>query len=90
MYPAPYYYLLLNCAGFCVESQEVIPLFNPSFDPNTYSNRLIDLIVPFVIGRLDIDCDEADDWAEKLRSDGNKGEYFFSLNRYLFVAKKPF
>ena len=76
-------------AGFCIESQEVIPLFNPSFDPDTYSNRVIDLIVPFVIGRFDIDRDEANGWAEKLRSAGNEGEYFFSLNRYLFVAKKP-
>ena len=79
----------LNRAGFCVESQTVIPLFNPSFDPNTYSNRLIDLIVPYVIGRLNIDSDEADDWAERLRSAGNEGEYFFSLNRYLFVADRP-
>jgi len=76
-------------AGFCMESQEVIPLFNPSFDPDTYSNRIIDLIVPFVIGRLNIGRDEANDWAEKLRSTGNEGEYFFSLNRYLFVAKRP-
>jgi arsenite methyltransferase len=79
----------LNHAGFRIESQTVIPLFNPSFDPNTYSNRLIDLIVPFVSGRLNIDSDEADDWAEKLRLAGNQGEYFFSLNRYMFVAKKP-
>lgn len=75
-------------AGFCIESQEVIPLFNPSFDPNTYSNRLIDLIVPFVTGRLEIDSNEATNWADELRKAGNDGQYFFSLNRYLFVAKK--
>jgi hypothetical protein len=56
---------------------------------NTYSNRLIDLIVPFVSGHLNIDSDEAEGWAEELRSAGNEGEYFFSLNRYMFVAKKP-
>lgn len=78
----------LNRAGFYVESQEVIPLFNPGFDPNTYSNRLIDLIAPFVTGRVGIDCDEAKSWADELRKVGNDGQYFFSLNRYLFVAKK--
>ncbi len=78
----------LSHAGFYIESQEIIPLFNPSFDPNTYSNRLIDLIVPFVTGRIGIDRDEAKSWADELRKAGSDGQYFFSLNRYLFVAKK--
>jgi len=38
-------------AGFRVESQRVIPLFNPTFDPNSYSNRIMDLILSFVVGR---------------------------------------
>jgi hypothetical protein len=63
-------------------------LFNPGFDPDTYSNRLIDLIVPFVTGRMGIDADEAEAWAKDLRRTGEQGDYFFSLNRYLFVAKK--
>jgi ubiquinone/menaquinone biosynthesis C-methylase UbiE len=78
----------LHRAGFRVESQEIIPLFNPGFDPDTYSNRLIDLIVPFVTGRMGIDADEAEAWAKHLRRTGEQGDYFFSLNRYLFVAKK--
>ena len=78
----------LHRAGFHVESQEIIPLFNPGFDPNTYSNRLIDLIVPFVIDRLEIGSDEAEAWAKDLRQAGEQGDYFFSLNRYLFVARK--
>jgi arsenite methyltransferase len=78
----------LSRAGFRVESQQIIPLFNPSYDPNTYSNRIIDLIVPFVTGRNGITRDEAEGWAQTLRQAGQRGEYFFSLNRYLFVAKK--
>ncbi len=78
----------LRRAGFRVESQQIIPLFNPSYDPNTYSNRIIDLIVPFVTGRNGITRDEAEGWAQALRQAGEQGEYFFSLNRYLFVAKK--
>jgi SAM-dependent methyltransferase len=34
-------------AGFQIETQQIIPIFNPDFDPNTFSNRLIDLIIPF-------------------------------------------
>lgn len=78
----------LRRAGFRVESQQIIPLFNPSYDPNTYSNRIIDLIVPFVTGRNGITGDEAEGWAQELRQAGARGEYFFSLNRYLFVARK--
>ena len=77
----------LNRAGFHVESREILPLFNSSFDPNTYSNRLIDLIVPFVTGHARIDRDEANLWAAELRQAGNDEQYFFSLNRYMFVAR---
>ena len=66
----------------------MIPLFNPSYDPNIFSNRIIDLIVPFVAGRDGITRDEAEGWAKDLRQTGEQGNYFFSLNRYLFIAQK--
>ena len=78
----------LSQAGFRTQLQRVVPLFNPSYDPNTYSNRIIDLIVPFVSGRNGITRDEAEGWANELRQSGKHGSYFFSLNRYLFVAHK--
>jgi hypothetical protein len=75
-------------AGFNVELQEVVPILNPCFDQNTYSNRLIDLIVSFVSGRSDVSGDEARNWADDLRKNTGDGQYFFSLNRYLFLAVK--
>ncbi|MBI3432045.1 MAG: methyltransferase domain-containing protein [Hydrogenophilales bacterium] len=78
----------LHRAGLRVESQGIVPLFNPTYDPNTYSNRLIELIVPFVTGRNGIALEDAEAWARELRQSGERGEYFFSLNRYVFVAKK--
>lgn len=78
----------LRRVGLRVESQQIIPLFNPTYDPNTYSNRIIDLIVPFVTGRNGVTGEEAEAWARELRQSGEQGDYFFSLNRYLFVAKK--
>jgi ubiquinone/menaquinone biosynthesis C-methylase UbiE len=76
----------LHQAGFRVESQRVLPLFNPAYDPNSFSNRIMDLMVSFVVGRNGITRDEAEAWAADLRRSGARGEYFFSLNRYLFLA----
>jgi len=56
-------------------------LINTEFDPDTYSNRIIDLIIPFVAGRGDITQAEAEEWGRDLREQGKRGEYFFSLNR---------
>jgi ubiquinone/menaquinone biosynthesis C-methylase UbiE len=78
----------LSRAGFQVEAQKIVPLLNAEFNPNTYSNRMIDLIIPFVIGRAGITHDEAETWARDLRDRGQSGEYFFSLNRYFFLARK--
>ncbi|MEP7137395.1 MAG: methyltransferase domain-containing protein [Chloroflexota bacterium] len=78
----------IHKVGFQVESQQIIPIFNPHFDTNTFSNHLIDLIVPFVSGRQGVTSAEALTWAQELRQLGNQGDYFFSLNRYLFIAKK--
>jgi ubiquinone/menaquinone biosynthesis C-methylase UbiE len=75
-------------AGFDVQLQKVVPILNPGFDQETYSNRLIDLIVSFVSGRSDIGGGEAQSWADELRNTNGDGQYFFSLNRYLFLAVK--
>jgi arsenite methyltransferase len=78
----------LRHAGFEVEAEKIIPLFNPAYHPNTYSNRIIDSIVPFVTGRNGIVRAEAEAWAQELRQAGEQGKYFFSLNRYLFLARR--
>ncbi len=78
----------LQSAGFRLESQQVIPIFNPTYDRNSFSNRIMDLIASFVIGRNGITREEAEAWAGELRQSGERGEYFFSLNRYLFLATR--
>ena len=78
----------LRQAGFQVETERVIPLFNPAYNPNTYSNRVIETIVSFVSGKGGIGRAEAETWAKELRQAGERGEYFFSLNRYMFLAKR--
>lgn len=71
--------------GFNVKSIQIIPILNSEYDPNTYSNRMIDLMVPFILEQGEVNQEEVDDWATELR---NQESYFFSLNRYLFLGEK--
>jgi arsenite methyltransferase len=79
----------LIAAGFQVEPPHIIPIFNPIYASNSFSNRLIDLTVPFVSKRGNISPGEVEAWAQELRRSGQAGQYFFSLNRYVFSATKP-
>ncbi len=79
---------MLVRTGFVIHRRDIMPLFNPKYDPNTYSYGLISLVVAFVPGRRGITQEEAEAWAEDLRRLGREGSYFFSLNRYLFLAIK--
>jgi ubiquinone/menaquinone biosynthesis C-methylase UbiE len=77
---------LLRDAGFEVERVEVIPLVNDRYDANTYSHGMIGTLARFARKRLGEE--EVDAWAEDLRLLGERGDYFFSLNRYVFAAHK--
>ncbi len=79
----------LRDAGFTLRERAVIPMFNPEYDSNTYSHGLIGIIASFVAGRNGVTTEEADAWAAEFAELGKQGKYFFSLNRYLFVAGKP-
>ena len=72
-------------AGFSVTRQAVIPLLNVGYDPDTYSAGLIGFISAFVPRHSDITA--------RARSRPGPSDlaglgpgYFFSLNRYLFLA----
>lgn len=75
---------LLSAAGFSVARREVIPLLNAGYAPNTLSAGLIDFIAGFVPGRQGLTEADARAWAEDLKA--LEDDYFFSLNRYLFLA----
>ena len=79
----------LISAGFTVDHQQVVPQFNPTYDPNTYSYHLIEVIRSFVAGRKGLTDVEAAEWTEDLRRLGEHGNYFFCLNQYLYVVMKP-
>jgi arsenite methyltransferase len=78
----------LEAAGLAVERQEVLPLFNPVFDPETYSAGMMEFVAKFVPGHRGVTAEDAAAWLAELRDLAARGEYFFSINRYLFLARR--
>ncbi|HEY3633091.1 MAG TPA: hypothetical protein VGL21_19475, partial [Jatrophihabitantaceae bacterium] len=78
---------LLVDAGFTVTQRGTIPLLNAGYAANTYSAGLIGFISRFVPGRDRLTGADVQAWVDDLTSLGE--DYFFSLNRYLFIAAKP-
>jgi arsenite methyltransferase len=77
---------LLHEAGFVVTRRAVVPLLNAGYDENMFSAGLIGFITAFVPGRHGLTEADAQAWADDLVE--LKDDYFFSLNRYVFVASK--
>jgi ubiquinone/menaquinone biosynthesis C-methylase UbiE len=78
----------LRAAGLEVRRVAVIPLLNTSYTADSYSGGMIPVIQRYA-ARHGVPQDEAEAWAEELRRLGAAGAYFFSLNRYLFLARAP-
>jgi arsenite methyltransferase len=76
----------LRDAGFAVTLRSTIPLLNAGYDTNTFSAGLIGFIAAFVPERAGVTRDDATAWSHDLVALGP--DYFFSLNRYLFMAVK--
>jgi arsenite methyltransferase len=77
---------LLREAGFGVDRCTVIPMFNVGYEPETFSGGLVGFISTYVSDRRDVSAADAQAWADDLRGMGEN--YFFSLNRYLFLARR--
>jgi ubiquinone/menaquinone biosynthesis C-methylase UbiE len=77
---------LLARAGFAVTQIEVIPIVNAALHAHCYSHGILGMIASFVPGHRGVDVDEAKAWAAELRELAERGEYFFSINRYAFGA----
>jgi len=78
----------LREAGFTVQQRDVIPLLNADFQEHSYSAGILRAIHAFVPGHAEVTPIEADAWAEDLHALARSGAWFFSLNRYLFVATR--
>ena len=78
----------LRDAGFVIRHRDVIPMFNPEYHENTYGKRLLGIMASFVVGRKGVSQQQAVEWLSEFAELGKQGKFFFSLNRYVFVADK--
>jgi ubiquinone/menaquinone biosynthesis C-methylase UbiE len=78
----------LRDAGFIIQHRDVIPMFNPEYHDNTYAKRALGIMAGFAAGRKGVSKDEAEAWLAEFSELGTQGKFFFSINRYLFVASK--
>jgi arsenite methyltransferase len=76
----------LRRAGFRVTGRHLIPLFNPIFEPNTYSALTMETIARFAAGRRGLTEADVDAWMADLRERGAEDDYLFSVNRYCFLG----
>src|SRR5262245_50410876 len=67
---------------------EAVVQVETTYDPSSVSAMLMKFVVEYVVSQ-GISQSEADAWAGDLRALGSGGDYFFSLNEYIFTAAKP-
>jgi ubiquinone/menaquinone biosynthesis C-methylase UbiE len=79
----------LREAGFQLRERMAFPMFNPEFEDDTYAKGMLEMMATFAAGRNGISREEAAAWLAEFAGLGREGKFFFSLNRYLFVADKP-
>ena len=61
-------------------------MLNLRYDEDSFSAGLMDSM-PKIVTELGIAAAEANAWLNDLKSRTADGDYFFSLNRYLFLAR---
>jgi SAM-dependent methyltransferase len=66
----------LQGAGFHVERREVLVLFNPEYDPDTYSVANGQIMADFAVAQGRMLREEAGAWMRDLRRLGSQGRYF--------------
>ena len=82
---------LLRRAGFEVRRTEIVPMFSPSWQPVSYAGGMIRTIRNFAKtngARFGLGADELEAWWGDQASLIAAGEFFFSVNRYAFLATR--
>lgn len=79
---------MLTRNGFQTVQNEIIPMFSPTYNDNSYAAGILISTREFAKGRGGLTEADVEDWHADLLAKANSGEFFFSLNRYLFSAIK--
>src|SRR4051812_8050083 len=80
---------LASDAGLATVRCQVVPILNASFRPDTFVHGIAPFIRDFVVGAGRVPAGEADAWLAECAALDAAGEFFASLNRYLFVLRRP-
>jgi SAM-dependent methyltransferase len=75
-------------AGFTSVRVEIVPILNLAYDPQTYSVGMMEVIGSFASGRNGLSAQDISAWKADARAMGQRDGYFFSLNRYVFIAQR--
>lgn len=78
----------LRDTGFEIRRREVFTIFDPLGEDRSYSSHQIDHMAAAVERSGHPASAEVSSWTKELRQLALRSEYFFSLNRYIFLAVK--
>jgi SAM-dependent methyltransferase len=81
----------LRRAGFTVARVEIVPMFSPYWQPVSYAAGIMRTIRGYAQangGKHGLSADEVQGWYDDQLRLIERGEFFFSLNRYAFVATR--
>jgi hypothetical protein len=79
----------LRAAGFEDVRAEAHAFATTEFDEQTYYGpALTPFIAGFVPGHRDVTGDEAGRWLADQRALGERGEFYFAITQFCFVAQK--
>ena len=76
-------------AGFMVTHKGILPLFNTELHPNTFAMFYLNVMGSYVSGRDGISEEDVQAFKDEQQALSDAGEFFLSLNRYVFLAVKP-
>jgi ubiquinone/menaquinone biosynthesis C-methylase UbiE len=79
----------LRRAGFTIAQATAVPIVELTATEDDYSGGQLREIAKYVADQRGAVAAEVQAWKSELLALADSGDYFFSLNRYLFVARRP-
>ena len=78
---------LLRAAGLSLVRWGVYPIIEPRYEPDSFGVGFVGIARDTAI-QHGVSVEVADTWAADIRSRTSEGEYFFCMNRLIFVGQK--
>jgi ubiquinone/menaquinone biosynthesis C-methylase UbiE len=78
---------LLRAAGLTLSACDAYPIVETRYDPDSFGASLLPVIREPAI-RSGVDAADVERWIADVRSRTGDGEYFFSTNRFIFIARR--